>query len=624
MHAWFVLKSGTVVGPITSERVLASYTNQNVMVWGLPCSEWLPISEWSQQLSQGAFDIQKTKAPQKAKLISEPELSTESLDDLQPSTEETSYPHFSVEKHPETKPSKVFKIRPDHNPKHNSDLEKTAVASLPSIPKVDEIFKAENQRAQEEHDKEVSEVLYNQLNKILQDPSIDDEGHTLVQATMDDLAHDLSSEAMNPTDAQANTGFDDGSTKVQAGKNFDDGSTKVQAKNVFDDDGATKVQPGHSFEDNNLESSTKVQDFTDFNLEASESSTDGATKVQSFDSLVDSLEDGASTKVQSFDDLSLDLGGGETKVQGFDDLISDLQDGATKLQNTDELASFGESLKTESTAIAPNDDESELAADNKLKIKKAPVKELQASDFFQMEDSVSHVPVEEKKSKAFDINDLKDNFNNSTETVLTVVDSTPSHLDHDIELEHEEKTNVAELKEVALSLEQRKALQKPVWYVAYDGESEGPMNVESLLKKLDKYGNPEFIYIWKNGFPDWQNLYDTPQISSQLGIGFRRHDRFPFSGTVKIEFNGNVQIGQLENLSFSGLGATGFGPLNLGDIVKVTLDCPELESEVEFVAKIRFSSDLGVLGLSFVKTEFVENVNKVIALVQNLTNKAAA
>ena len=47
---------------------------------------------------------------------------------------------------------------------------------------------------------------------------------------------------------------------------------------------------------------------------------------------------------------------------------------------------------------------------------------------------------------------------------LTVLDAPASHGHQEQEhYELQEKTNVAELKEVALSLEQRKALQKPVW-----------------------------------------------------------------------------------------------------------------------------------------------------------------
>ncbi len=827
MQTWFVLKSGTVYGPITSDKVLSNYNSQNVMVWGLTCSEWLSYSDWSKQLSQGLFEIKQNDSlsnqstnsqsstqenPEPAKvyklksvsgslpvpnddstvveeyvpenvspinkkqplkqILKNPNLGAEKLAENQilvkpvqkpseKSVEEQVANNVSpiigkhVEEHVVEKFSSKIEehvvenfspIAEESNPNLETPaenqianivnsvvenpipkvdnsledefeslissassavssapnpsmsqldvetqnlsyndlteqspaleagsyfeaLEKTAIASVDLFPTVDDIIMSSTQ-TQEEHDKEVSDVLNDQLNNILQQPNIDDDGHTLIQAVMEDLNYELSinlevrdevlaeiqasgleAEAQVYQDVQSlesenelkseNQSIDqqnfevetkspedlsldsnDGATKVQSSTdlsldldggatkvqkidefNFDlsDGATKVQSSPVLDldfQDGATKVQ---TFEESNFElndGATKVQSSTDLSLDLD----DGATKVQKLDGSIFDLSDGA-TKVQAYEESDLELNDGATKVQSSQELDLDFQDGATKVQSSEDL---NLDLDHGATKVQNLD----LNSDSDLEDQKNhPNHELTA---VQNINQTSKQNIEKlnlsTNEGAFKVQKTKKaNQGLENESAAT---SKATETD---------KVKVAELKGTALTLEQTKVLEKPIWYVAYDGESEGPMNVETLLKKIDKFENPEFIYIWKKGFKDWQSLYETPQISSQLGIGFRRHDRHPFTGTVKIEFKGNVQIGQLENLSISGLGATGFGPLVLGETVKVTLDCAELQNEIEFVAVIRFTSNLGVLGLSFVKTDFVENINKIIELVQSVS-----
>lgn len=618
MLSWFVLKSGTVIGPISSEQVLSSYNNSNNMVWGVNCSEWLSFSEWSSMLNRGSFDVEVKldHIPVKPKAKAE-----------------------SVE-------AKVFKIRPDLNEAtvvdsdfavektivQNRDSEKTQVektvvdssfvkplvkplqaknvvvekpkAPLPSIPQVDDIFPNDpvvtSADSNEFQDPEISDIKLNeQLTDFLQDNFIDNDGHTLIQATMDDLSHELEAE---------NSQVEDGATKVQS-LDLDDGFTKVQE--TVSDDGATKVQ--------------------DFSL----SLDDGFTKVQ------DSATEDSATKVQDF---SLDLDDGFTKVQDstaesdFFNVENDISaSGGETLNSKDEPSEFFNMSDVENSSLTPVESVNEFNLDLGASevavsdVSESPA-ELSADDIF----GKSEATVLELDSKYLEQDSntkiqTADSLAESFPVAASVSEIIPVELEADrnlnskiIDIMDLEKTNVADLKEIAQNIEQQKVLEKPIWYIAYDGESEGPMNVEALLKKLDKYENPEFIYLWRQGMQDWQNLYDTPQISSQLGIGFRRHDRYPFSGTVKIEFKGNTQIGQLENLSLSGIGATGFGPLVLGEIVKVTLDCAALDKEIEFVAEIRFTSDLGVLGLAYVKTQFTENVNKVIELVKSVSAQKAA
>jgi hypothetical protein len=704
MLNWFVLKSGTVVGPISSEQVLSTYNNSSNMVWGVNCAEWLSFQEWSNLLSSGSFNtevkIERTPMVPKVKELPEDKVG-----------------------------AKVFKIRP--NPTEDIVAEKTTVQSAaadvhsgamplpvvsevekpvnippPAIPQVDDIFPndpvlanvgtSSDEVLTEFNDSEISDIKLNeQLTDFLQDGFADTDGHTLIQATMDDLSHELDSENLLKSDdviddLSLEDGFaqveninledsfpqvqnldsepsldlepfqienEDGATKVQS-VSLEDGFTQVQDLSLENEDGATKVQ-SVSLEDG----FTQVQDLSLGN-------EDGATKVQSV-----SLEDGF-TQVQ---DLSLENEDGATKVQSIslDDGFTQVQDLTLEDNNKQSVSGlnsendFFNISVDNSSSVVSNSNSDEEPSDffnpsdignssfdsneninefgfGETKDSSASIDSLDKNEFFTLEESSDSSSIAansdfestvlELDSKYLEPDNTKIQINEiqaqdiTKDSVPTIAEIIPVELEADKNLNSKiinlidlnEKTNVADLKEIAQNIEQQKVLEKPIWYLAYDGESEGPMNVEALLKKLDQFKNPEFIYLWKQGMQDWQSLYDTPQISSQLGIGFRRHDRFPFVGTVKIEFKGNTQIGQLENLSLSGLGATGFGPLVLGERVKVTLDCPALDSEIEFVAEIRFTSDLGVLGLSYIKTEYAENINKLIELVKAESAQKAA
>ena len=206
------------------------------------------------------------------------------------------------------------------------------------------------------------------------------------------------------------------------------------------------------------------------------------------------------------------------------------------------------------------------------------------------------------------------------ETVSQTQSSQPPDLKEEGAASHS-KSNIEALRESAKNIEDEKIKKVKEWYIAYDGKSMGPMNVENVLKKMDDCENPEFVYLWKQGFSDWQNLFDVPEISPFLGIGFRRHERIYIDGNIKIEYSGKNQSGKLETLSESGFGGIGFSGFRVGEMVKVTLELAYFGAPMEFVGTVRLMSNRGFIGVSFVKDNFVENINKIIEFVKSQTNQ---
>lgn len=337
------------------------------------------------------------------------------------------------------------------------------------------------------------------------------------------------------------------------------------------DEGSTRVSASLDLEskladlDEGEEGATRVSTSTDYNLDDTEDDEEGATRVNA------SLDDGDHNLV--------------VEISANENSVSDSDDDAYVLEL--------EAEEEEATRV--NASESSVEED--------------LSEF--EEEITRDVPLS-----------LVDDSDEAEEESTRVSASEKNQDDsHDLE----GATRVEDLKVIAQKMNEEKLMQEDfVWYLAYEGESEGPLTLSQVLKSIDDYEVKDFVYLWREGFIDWKNLFDVPELSSGLGIGFRRHARVQSSGTVSVEFEGGIQIGQLDNLSESGIGLTGIDGLHLGDVVKVKLDADDLDEEVMLVARVRFVSETGLLGLSYEKDKYPENVTKVIDFVKSKAEKAAA
>lgn len=455
----------------------------------------------------------------------------------------------------------------------------------------------------------------------------------------------------------------------------DFGAPAKQDEDLFTSEDATRVQAAQLDEEDSEEEPTRVQGASMEELE------EEATRVQaSDDNDIYDLEEEA-TRVEAQETASIESTSEEaTRVQGshFDqeddyeeptrvqgstsdeEDVFDLEEEATRVEATQDEEDFEEGA-TRVSASATDSEEVNIEDLENLGDLEATEDEL--FEAFSIEDDNKDLDSDRVSAKAhgggdgdhdehytLDEEPLDSPYEvEALEEEATRVEASDSSLEEDMsEFEEEvtqdapeeivqqlqeqdqdgeesseamsleDATAVEDLKVIAKKMQEEKMKQEDfVWYIAYEGESEGPLTLSQVLKSIDDYEVKDFIYLWREGFIDWKNLFDVPELSSGLGIGFRRHSRVQTTGTVSVEFEGGVQIGQLDNLSESGIGLTGIDGLHLGDVVKVKLEADEIDDVVMLVARVRFVSESGLLGLSYEKDKYPENVTKVVDFVKS-------
>ncbi|MCO5114283.1 MAG: GYF domain-containing protein [Bdellovibrionaceae bacterium] len=426
---------------------------------------------------------------------------------------------------------------------------------------------------------------------------------------MDDLAHDdaeLSAESEEATRVQGSSVEDENdeheeATRVQASEE-DDNEARLQAllndiddeDDLDDGEGATRV-------------SASTQDLHDI------------------DDLED-IEDIEGSEDELFEAFSIedDEAEGSTRVSASladDEEAHDEEEGATRVSHA--LGVVEHSLVA---TEEDQQDEDDLPYELDASELDAEAEEEEATRVNASESSVEEnlSEFEEEITRDVPVEALQEDSDEEGATRVSA-SGTDAEQDQDSEYDLEGATRVEDLKVIAHKMNEEKRMQEDfVWYIAYEGESEGPLTLSQVMKSIDDYEIKDFIYLWREGFIDWKNLFDVPELSSGLGIGFRRHSRIQATGTVSVEFEGGVQIGQLDNLSESGIGMTGVDGLHLGDVVKVKLDADDFDESVMLVARVRFVSETGLLGLSYEKDKYPENVTKVIDFVKANAKKAAA
>lgn len=427
---------------------------------------------------------------------------------------------------------------------------------------------------------------------------------------------------------------EDEATRVSASSDDEDEATRVSAASndeESDEDEATRVSASSDDDDNEEDEATRVSASDDVidieDLDSAEEIEVLEDEVFEAFSIEDDEEEATRVSTDSDQDHALSLEDEATRVSASSDPqpedenfdIEMEEEEATKVSassHESQIENFDIEDEATRVSASDNDESFDIEAEEEESTRVSAAETSVEEDLSEFEEEVTQDTddafmqklSEDVASEAIDIEDGNDLGDSSGKV-------------HDIASAKE----VDQLKHLARQLKEEKVQNEDfIWYVAYEGESDGPLSLSQVLKNLDDYDVKDFVYVWREGFLDWKNLFDVPELSSGLGIGFRRHSRIQATGTVAVEFEGGTQIGQLDNLSESGIGITGIDGLHLGDIVKVKVEADDLTEVMMIVARVRFVSESGLLGLSYEKDKYPENVNKIIDFVKSKSEKMAA
>lgn len=113
-----------------------------------------------------------------------------------------------------------------------------------------------------------------------------------------------------------------------------------------------------------------------------------------------------------------------------------------------------------------------------------------------------------------------------------------------------------------------------------------------------------FDDIWKIRFKpenvnQWLDISQLPSLMNRFQVT-RASERAGLLGSVTIEFAGKSIKARARDVSASGIGVAGLGPIPVGEIAPVILDSPNLPSVIHAHAQIVYRHADGQAGLKFV------------------------
>jgi hypothetical protein len=137
------------------------------------------------------------------------------------------------------------------------------------------------------------------------------------------------------------------------------------------------------------------------------------------------------------------------------------------------------------------------------------------------------------------------------------------------------------------------------WRARIANQDYGPMPYSDLIDLLK--GRPHYkdVWVWTEGYKEWQSIFGFHKLMDDLGIGRRAHPRVPISGQVELEsLKGNLS-GRAVSISEGGMGVAEVSGLSVGETVQVTLKIPNLIQPVTASAEVVYIENDNFVGLKF-------------------------
>lgn len=159
------------------------------------------------------------------------------------------------------------------------------------------------------------------------------------------------------------------------------------------------------------------------------------------------------------------------------------------------------------------------------------------------------------------------------------------------------------------------------WRVRIVDEDFGPMAYGDMLDVLKGRESYENIWVWTEGYKEWQNIFGFHKLMDDLGIGRRSHPRVPISGQVDIKSNKGTFSARAMSISEGGMGVAEVGGLAVGDSVHVSLKNPAFIQPLNASAEVVYIENESFAGLKFSQISS-ETKSMIIQYVKNHFNQS--
>jgi len=158
------------------------------------------------------------------------------------------------------------------------------------------------------------------------------------------------------------------------------------------------------------------------------------------------------------------------------------------------------------------------------------------------------------------------------------------------------------------------------WRARIVNQDYGPMPYPDLVDLLKGRKSYDGVWVWTEGYKEWQPVYVFHKLMDDLGIGRRAHPRVPVSGQVEINYSRGTVTGRAISISEGGLGVAEVAGLSVGDVVHVTLKNNSFIQPIIASAEVVYLENDSFAGLKFTQVSS-ETRSMIIEYIKHYLNQ---
>jgi Tfp pilus assembly protein PilZ len=171
-----------------------------------------------------------------------------------------------------------------------------------------------------------------------------------------------------------------------------------------------------------------------------------------------------------------------------------------------------------------------------------------------------------------------------------------------------------------IALETARLRLQRQWRARIVNQDYGPMPYADLIDLLKGRVSYDGVWVWTEGYKEWQPIYVFHKLMDDLGVGRRAHPRVPVSGQVQIKSSRGTFTARAMSLSEGGMGVAEVSGLSVGDSVHVTLKNNSFPQSITASAEVVYIENDRFAGLKFTQISS-ETKSMIIEYIRHYLNQ---
>jgi hypothetical protein len=182
------------------------------------------------------------------------------------------------------------------------------------------------------------------------------------------------------------------------------------------------------------------------------------------------------------------------------------------------------------------------------------------------------------------------------------------------------KKTLSDLQDILSSLQMD---MTPQWKIRQGDFEAGPFVYDQMIQVLKAHPNAGDVDLFHEGEEGWKGIYSFPTIVEEVGITRRSHQRVPISGIFRYEKEGATFDSLLSSISEGGIGILEAQGLSIGDVIKGTIQSPQLPTPLTCTCEAMYRQDDSSWGLKF-QNLTLESKSLIVSYTQKFAKASAS